>query len=163
MSGSRSRVNHRMRMGSFKIDYPCKNWGGTSVPVQYLSFKERQIEPADLMRLYRQADWWEEREETQIKKVLNGGIAVGAWNDNELIGFARAVSDGEFRAYIEDVVMNEEYRKTGIGTMMVSRLLDELTHIDIISLFCEKDLIPFYEKNNFKMSSRQHIMHRKKR
>ncbi|QTC42845.1 GNAT family N-acetyltransferase [Bacillus sp. V3] len=133
------------------------------MPVQYLSFKERQIEPADLMRLYRQADWWEEREETQIKKVLNGGIAVGAWNDNELIGFARAVSDGEFRAYIEDVVMNEEYRKTGIGTMMVSRLLDELTHIDIISLFCEKDLIPFYEKNNFKRSSRQHIMHRKKR
>ncbi|MFL8938106.1 GNAT family N-acetyltransferase [Rossellomorea oryzaecorticis] len=133
------------------------------LPVQYLSFKERQIEPADLMRLYRQADWWEEREETQIKKVLNGGIAVGAWNDNELIGFARAVSDGEFRAYIEDVVMNEEYRKTGIGTMMVSRLLDELTHIDIISLFCEKDLIPFYEKNNFKMSSCQYIMHRKKR
>lgn len=133
------------------------------MPVQYLSFKERRIDPADLMRLYRQADWWGEREETQIKKVLNGGIAVGAWNDNELIGFARAVSDGEFRAYIEDVVMNEEYRKTGIGTMMVSRLLDELTHIDIISLFCEKDLIPFYKKNNFKMSSRQHIMHRKKR
>jgi GNAT superfamily N-acetyltransferase len=133
------------------------------VNVEYLSFKERRIDPADLMRLYRQQDWWEEREETAIQKVLNSGDAVGAWNDNELVGFARAVSDGEFRAYIEDVVIDKEYQNTGIGTLVISRLLDELAHIDVISLFCEKELIPFYEKNNFKPSSRQYVMHRMRR
>jgi GNAT superfamily N-acetyltransferase len=137
--------------------------GGTSGPIEYLSFKERRISPADLMRLYRQADWWEERGEAAIQKVLNSGDAVGAWDGNDLVGFARAVSDGEFRAYIEDVVIDNEYRNTGTGTLVVSRLLDELAHIDVISLFCEKELIPFYEKNNFKMSSSQHVLHRKKR
>jgi GNAT superfamily N-acetyltransferase len=133
------------------------------MPLEYLSLKEREIDPADLMRLYRQEDWWEERKETEIHRVLHGGDAVGAWNGNELVGFARAVSDGRFRAYIEDVVIDKEYRNTGTGTLVVSRLLDEIAHIDVISLFCEKEYIPFYEKNNFKQSSRQHVMHLKKR
>lgn len=39
--------------------------------------------------------------------------------------------------------------------------LDELSHIDIISLFCGEELIPFYEQNNFKSSKSQFVLHRK--
>jgi N-acetylglutamate synthase-like GNAT family acetyltransferase len=63
--------------------------------------------------------------------------------------------------YIEDVVIHTNYQKSGIGTKLVSYLLEELAHIDVISLFCENDLIPFYEKHNFKYSKSQFVMHRK--
>lgn len=56
------------------------------------------------------------------------------------------MSDGKFRAYVEDVVIQE----SGIGTKLVSKLLEELSHIDVISLFSGDDLISFCEKNNFK-------------
>ena len=104
------------------------------------------------MRLYRNAGWWEERKEQDIDTMLRKETLVGAWKDNVLIGFARAVSDGNFRAYIEDVVIQNDFQKLGIGTKLVSGLLEELSHIDIISLFYDEDLIPFYEKNNFRYS-----------
>jgi len=128
---------------------------------EILSFTERTIKAIDVIRLYNDVGWWKERHEQDIEEMLNKVESVGAWQDDTLIGFARAVSDGEFRAYIEDVVIHSSHRKERIGTKLVSKLLDELSHIDVISLFCEENLIPFYEKNNFKYSKSQFVMHRK--
>ncbi|UFU01322.1 GNAT family N-acetyltransferase [Radiobacillus kanasensis] len=113
------------------------------------------------MKLYEDAGWWEERTELEIEKMLERVSSVGAWKSDSLVGFARAVSDDTFRAYIEDVVILQDYQKSGIGMIMIAKLLDELSHIDIISLFCEEHLIPFYEKNNFKTSKSQFVLHRK--
>jgi ribosomal protein S18 acetylase RimI-like enzyme len=129
--------------------------------IEILSFSERKIKTSDVIRLYNDAGWWEERLEEDIEEMLNKELSVGAWEEDTLIGFARAVSDGKFRAYIEDVVIHSSYRKEKIGEKLVSKLLVELSHIDIISLFCEEHLIPFYEKNNFKYSKSQFVMHRK--
>lgn len=130
--------------------------------VEYQSYDERKIHAPELMNLYRCAGWWEERQRTDIDRMLESTISVGAWKDGELIGFARALSDGKFRAYIEDVVIHIQYQKAGIGRVLVAKLLEELSPIDIISLFCKEELIPFYEKNNFNYSKSQFVMHRKR-
>ncbi|MGF2616542.1 GNAT family N-acetyltransferase [Rossellomorea vietnamensis] len=126
------------------------------------SCEEKEIKACDIALLYKHAGWWDKRDKRDIEKMLKKQISVGAWNGNTLIGFARAVTDGVFRAYLEDVILHKEWRKSGIGTRMVSSLLDELVHIDIVSLFCEEEHIPFYEKSGFKKSRSQFIMHRKK-
>ncbi|MGM0752444.1 MAG: GNAT family N-acetyltransferase [Bacillota bacterium] len=128
---------------------------------EILSYTERTIKPQDVMKLYQDVSWWGERQVQDIEEMLIKGLSVGAWVDGTLVGFARAVSDGKFRAYVEDVVIHSSYRKEHIGTKLVSKLLDELSHIDVISLFCEEHLIPFYEKNSFKYSKSQFIMHKK--
>jgi ribosomal protein S18 acetylase RimI-like enzyme len=133
-----------------------------NLSIEILSFSEKVIKASDVIRLYQDAGWWDDRLEKDIEEMLNNERSVGAWEDDTLIGFARAVSDGKFRAYIEDVVIHSSYRKEGIGVKLVTKLLDELSHIDVISLFCEEQLIPFYEKNNFKYSKSQFVMHRKK-
>lgn len=125
-----------------------------------LSYTERKIRASDVTRLYNDVGWWGKRQVQDIEEMLSKGHSVGAWKDDTLVGFARAVSDGKFRAYVEDVVIHSSYRKEHIGTILVSKLLDELSHIDVISLFCEEHLIPFYEKNNFKFSKSQLVMHR---
>lgn len=129
--------------------------------VEILSYIKRPIKANELMKLYCYVGWWEERKEQDIDKMLKQEVSVGAWKGDELIGFARAVSDGKFRAYIEDVVIHKEFQKLGIGTKLVSVLLEELSHIDVISLFCEEHLIPFYEKIDFRNSKSQFIMHKK--
>ncbi|GIN86228.1 hypothetical protein J6TS2_26140 [Heyndrickxia sporothermodurans] len=91
--------------------------------------------------------------------MLEQEISVGAWKNGTLIGFARAISDGKFRAYIEDVVIHKDFQNLGIGTKLISKLLERLAHIDVISLFCEEELIPFYENNNFKVGKTQFVMH----
>ncbi|MGE8080851.1 GNAT family N-acetyltransferase [Peribacillus loiseleuriae] len=135
--------------------------GDNNLNVEFLSFSERPIKAIEIMMLYTDVGWWEERKEQDIEKMLNQEISVGAWKDDTLIGFARAISDGKFRAYIEDVVINSTFQKEGIGTKLVSKLLEELSHIDVISLFCEEHLIPFYRENNFKYTKSQFVMHRK--
>jgi len=126
-----------------------------------MSFVEKPIKASELKELYNNAGWWQERREQDIAQMLNQVISVGAWKDDILVGFSRAVTDGKFRAYIEDVVVHKEFQRTGIGLKLVSILLEKLTHIDVISLFCEEELIPFYEKNDFKYSKYQFVMHRK--
>jgi N-acetylglutamate synthase-like GNAT family acetyltransferase len=130
--------------------------------IEIFSYSEKPIKAIDVMELYNNVGWWQDRLEQDIEEMLIKERSVGAWNDNTLIGFARVVTDGKFRAYIEDVVIQHSFQKEGIGTRLIEKLLEDLSHIDVISLFCEEHLIPFYQKNNFKYSKSQFVMHRKK-
>lgn len=127
------------------------------------SYDERVIPAKSVIRLYQNVGWWEDRKESEIEAILERTISVGAWIDDELVGFARAVTDGKFRAYVEDVVVHHQYRRKDIGTQIIKRLLHELEHIDIISLFCDETLIPFYESAGFRSSSSQYVLHRTKK
>lgn len=48
---------------------------------------------------------------------------ISVWDGDRLIGFARATSDGIFRATIWDVVVHPEFRGVGLGSKMVETLL----------------------------------------
>jgi N-acetylglutamate synthase-like GNAT family acetyltransferase len=48
---------------------------------------------------------------------------VTAWDGDRLIGFARATSDGVYRATIWDVVVNPNYQGAGIGRTLVQTLI----------------------------------------
>lgn len=125
----------------------------------YKFHHERSVSVNQVKLLYNSVGWWPERKEEDISKMLENSIAIGVWKEDQLIGFARAVTDGIFRAYIEDVVVHDRVRNKGIGEKMMTMLLDELAHIDIVSLFCEEKLIKFYGKQQFK-ATKQIVMHR---
>jgi len=129
--------------------------------VQVWTAAERPI-PGRLVRdLYARVGWWPERSEKDIARVLVRGVAIAAWDDERLVGFARAVSDGRFRAYIEDVVVHEHYRRQGVAMDLLERLLDELGTIDVVSLFCDPRLAPLYERAGFE-PTRQLVLHRER-
>ena len=56
---------------------------------------EKPICSEKLKRLYDSVGWWPEKKKSIFKNVKNS-IAIGVWKENELIGFARVVSDGVF-------------------------------------------------------------------
>lgn len=133
---------------------------GIEVTMNGTSPERRRIRANELRSLYNQAGWWPNRTLEDIGNLLVPGVSVGAWDGEKLIGFARAVSDGVFRAYIEDVVVDEAYRRRGVGDRLIHVLMDELRHLEVVSLFCEEDLTTFYERNGFQKTS-QVVMHRK--
>src|SRR5699024_11839955 len=101
-----------------------------NLKVEYLNFAERPITAIELMKLYKDAGWWKERREQDIEKMLKSVISIGAWKDGTLIGFARAISDGKFRAYVEDVVIDNAFQNSGIGTNLVSKLDRKSTRLN---------------------------------
>lgn len=77
----------------------------------------------------------------------NSFAVVFAWDGDEIVGKARALSDGVCNAYIVDVWTYSPYRQRGIATTMMTRLLEELSgqHVYLFS----DDAIPFYKKLGF--------------
>ena len=121
----------------------------------------RPISAEALRLLYDSEPWWPERSMADIQLVLDSHEAAGAWDGNRLVGFARAVSDSRFRAYIEDVVVLSEYRGGGIGRQLIRALLESLRHIHVVTLFCQPKLSGYYAELGFKEFTRQVVMHLK--
>ncbi len=120
---------------------------------------ERPIPAVDVLALYRAQDWWPERTVHQLGEALDTSPAVAAWRDDELVGFARAVTDGVLRAYVEDVIVSPRLRRTGVGAVVLRCLLEQLSSIPVVTLFCSERLVPFYEAAGFRPTA-QVVAHR---
>jgi predicted GNAT family acetyltransferase len=123
---------------------------------------ERRISAVDVVALNAAVGWWPERTSETVKVALQSSLCIGAWHEARLIGFARAVSDGSLRAYVEDVMVHPAHRRTGIATVMVQGLLAELEPIDVVSLFCPNEVVPVYTPLGF-APTRQVVLHRTRR
>lgn len=78
-----------------------------------------------LQRLFQVGAFWagERRLEDWEIAIANSYPIISAWDRQELIGFARATSDGIYRAMIWDVVIHPDYRGQGLGRQLVQTLL----------------------------------------
>jgi GNAT superfamily N-acetyltransferase len=113
---------------------------------------ERPVEPEQLQALFGQTDWAEDRSIDGIQKMLKATlIKLGAWEGDHLIGFARAITDGIYRALIDDVIIEESRRGRGIGSELMRRLIERLTDMSIEEIFlrCGPDVVSFYQRHGF--------------
>ena len=122
---------------------------------------ERPISEGLLKELFDSEPWWPERSLDDLGFILKEHLSVGAWHGDHLVGFARAVSDLRFRAYIEDVLVLADYRGDGIGRRLVTMLLKSLSGIHVITLFCQPRLSEYYVSLGFKEFTKQVVMHRR--
>jgi GNAT superfamily N-acetyltransferase len=116
--------------------------------IEYSS--DRPIAAADALRLLRQTGWGADRTEADVAAALRGTpVWVGAWSEGRLVGFARALTDGVYRGFVEDVVVDESVRGRGIGRRLMSELLERLTGLEVVALDCEEERVPFYASLGF--------------
>ena len=114
-----------------------------------------ELPAAEVMELYLDGGWWKEEWGTVgIPELIAGSFRYAAAIniDGEIIGVARAISDGVSDAYIQDVVVSNQHRKQGIGSALVKLLIEELkaAGVDWIGLIGKPDTGHFYESLNFK-------------
>src|SRR6476646_2238082 len=77
---------------------------------------------------------------------------VSAYHQNRLIGFGRVVSDGVLYAMIYDVIVHPEYRRQGVGSEVLNRLIAHCSDASIreVQLFSAKGKQSFYERHGFR-------------
>jgi ribosomal protein S18 acetylase RimI-like enzyme len=78
-----------------------------------------------LLHLFQVTAFWAKnrRLEDLAVAVANSKPVVSAWDGDRLIGFARATSDGVYRATIWDVVIHPDYQGAGLGRKLVETVL----------------------------------------
>ena len=115
---------------------------------------DRQIEPEQLQDLLRQTGWANRRSLEGIQKMLKGTLlTLGAWDGDRLVGFVRVITDGIYRALIDDVVVEESKRGTGIGSELMRRVTERLAEVEEVFLRCGEGVVPFYERHRFERSN----------
>ena len=67
---------------------------------------------------------------------------------DQLIGFGRALSDGQYQAAIYDCAVLPEYQGRGIGSEIIRRLMTQLDHCNII-LYATPGREGFYRQHGF--------------
>ncbi|NER80798.1 MAG: GNAT family N-acetyltransferase [Leptolyngbya sp. SIO1D8] len=78
-----------------------------------------------LLGLFQAAAFWARDRQPQALKaaIAHSHPVVTAWDSEHLIGFARATSDGFYRATIWDVVIHPAYQGAGLGRRLVETVL----------------------------------------
>jgi predicted N-acetyltransferase YhbS len=66
-----------------------------------------------------------------------------------VVGFGRAISDGAFRALVDDVVVDASHRGQGLGFEIVKRLLTQLHDVDEVFLNTGPHLERYYGQFGF--------------
>ena len=98
------------------------------------------------------AYWARWRTDADIGAQVSGAWrVVGAYSTatGELIGFARAVSDGVAFAYLADVFVVDEFRGHGIGKALINRMIDEGPGSDFRWTLFTSDAHGLYEQYGF--------------
>lgn len=67
-------------------------------------------------------------------------------DSGRMVGFVNAISDGLMSAYIPLLEVLPDYQHRGLGSELVRRMLDELSHYYMIDLSCDESLVPFYQR-----------------
>ncbi|MEA5598245.1 GNAT family N-acetyltransferase [Rivularia sp. UHCC 0363] len=101
------------------------------------------------------AFWAKERNiEDLAEAIKNSEPVITVWNKQQLIGFARATSDGIYRATIWDVVIHPDFRGTGLGSRLVETVLSHprMNRVERVYLMTTHQQ-KFYEKIGFEQNN----------
>jgi len=74
---------------------------------------------------------------------------VFVFDNQQLIGFGRAISDGLIQAAIYDVAVLPSYQGHGIGKQIIEKIVNSLPGCNFI-LYASPGKEPFYEKLKFR-------------
>lgn len=115
-----------------------------------------------LHELYQQEWWTKGRTLEETKNCVAGSqICVGLISArDELIGFARVLTDLTFKALIFDVIVRKDHRKTGLGDKLLSLIKshEKLQDVKHFELYCLPEMCDFYAKHGFTTISEIRLM-----
>jgi N-acetylglutamate synthase-like GNAT family acetyltransferase len=129
-----------------------------SMKIESIRFSDLKIDLdlRQLQALFNQSAFWaidRQLEDLQIA-IDRSEPVISAWDSDRLVGFARATSDGVYRATIWDVVINSDYQGLGLGRKLVETLLAHPVMIRVERIYLSTTHQQgFYERMGFERNS----------
>lgn len=107
------------------------------------------------LRALLSSNGWEHRlgDEAWFAALLAASRALVAVEGSEIVGFARAVTDGLSNGYLSMVVVSPGFRNRGIGTRLVRELLGANPGVTWVLRASRPGARAFFEKLGFRPSS----------
>jgi predicted GNAT family N-acyltransferase len=112
------------------------------------------LHQSQLFDLYTQMWWAEDRTTEDLHAILQHSsfiIGIIDTQSDQLVGFARVLTDYTTLAYILDVIVSTSYRGKALGKLLMQSIIHhkKLKKVKKIELACKTEMIPFYEQFGF--------------
>ena len=109
--------------------------------------------PTEYFALFETTGWNDAYHLTPVdlaKALKESAFMVSAYDEGQLIGFGRIVTDS-IHAMIYDLIVAPDYQRQGIGGEILDRLVRHCqeVHIRDVQLFCASGKREFYEEHGF--------------
>lgn len=88
--------------------------------------------------------------ETHLALLRGSAHVVLAVEEDRVIGFVTAISDGVLSAHVTFLEVLAEHREQGIGSELMRRIVARLQSLYAVDLVCDPALAPFYERLGFR-------------
>jgi len=97
--------------------------------------------------------WANNRKKEITIKAIENSLCIGIYLKEEMIGFARIVTDYATMYWLCDVIIDEKYRKNGLGTKLIE-IITKMKELDgMFGILATSDAHGLYEKYGFKKVS----------
>lgn len=119
-----------------------------------MQFIERSPEYNEYLQLRTSVAWHKTEKITTESALSHALYSVIVLNDeNKPIGMGRIIGDGGLYFYIQDLIVHPDYQHQGLGTKIMSSLMnylkDNTRSGSFVGLMSTPGLEPFYNKFNF--------------
>jgi N-acetylglutamate synthase-like GNAT family acetyltransferase len=124
----------------------------------------KKISPEKMFKLYKLVSWTrgvknEKKHGLLISKAYNNSNAVfSAWDDKELVGVVRVVTDNLTHALIFGLAVDPKYTNKGIGQELIKKCIKKYSKMQI-NLGAEgAPSYKFFKKLGFKDDPVKHLL-----
>jgi predicted GNAT family N-acyltransferase len=95
--------------------------------------------------------YWATNRKREINiKAIENSICIGIYLGEEMVGFARIVTDYATMYWLCDVIIDEQHRKNGLGKKLIE-IITEMKELDgMFGILATRDAHGLYEKYGFK-------------
>lgn len=112
-----------------------------------------QYDETEILSLYKSVGWTNYTEHPDwLRQAFENSLYIaGAYQDDRLVGIIRAVGDGATILYIQDLLILPEKQHQGIGTALLTTVLEKYAHVyqKILLTDNTEKTIAFYRKLGF--------------
>lgn len=102
--------------------------------IEYKVFGEERLK--EIKQIYEKEGWnaYLKNDDSLAAAFRNSLFCLGAFDQEKLIGFVRCVGDSEHILLIQDLIVDPEYQKRGIGTTLMETVLEKYSHVRMIQV-----------------------------
>ncbi|MEH7545499.1 MULTISPECIES: GNAT family N-acetyltransferase [Bacillaceae] len=94
--------------------------------------------------------------------IENSDILITAWDDDKLVGIARAITDFSYCCYLSDLAVDQEYQNRGIGRELVRLVQERIGEEVTLLLLASPIAMEYYPHIGFDKVNNGYIIPRKK-
>jgi N-acetylglutamate synthase-like GNAT family acetyltransferase len=112
---------------------------------------ETFVDPAQAAELFQRSGLRRPVEDLdRIRRMFeNANLIICAWDEERLVGVARALTDFSYCCYLSDLAVDPEYQRNGIGKELVRRVREAIGEESMLLLLAAPTAEEYYPHLGF--------------